>query len=95
MKDRKISPAEEGILAARRERLGTPRTIYEAMQQAFAIGPMSDLKKRIEASHRDFLAQKFTVANIRMAQWRDGSSTAMTPEDIIIKLFEELTTEYK
>lgn len=73
---------------------GTPKTLSGAI--ANAIGQKSDgtydvtLHKNIQNNVHDYLAQKFAKATLLMDMWRDGSSTKMTPEEILKQLWSEV-----
>lgn len=63
---------------------GTPKTLDEAILNAVIIGPMNQIQHRAYHVMRDFLAQKFGAAYLKLSHDPDALS-------VVEELFEELT----
>ncbi len=70
---------------------GSLKTLDSAIKNAICIGPLNEVKERSYIVIKDFMANKFQLAIFRMGQWRDGSSTRHSPEEILTELYESLT----
>lgn len=69
-------------------KVGTPKTLDEAVQRAICIGPMNEIKERSYHVLKDFMAQKFSIA---MAQ----AELAGEPTERLEALFKSLTERPK
>lgn len=73
---------------------GTPKSLSQAI--ANAIGQNNDgsydmrLHENIQNNLHDYMAQRFAKAILLMDMWRDGSSTKLTPEEILKQLWSEV-----
>jgi len=76
--------------------LGTPKSLQEAIENAMClVVPAGQFPQHCREQVRDFLSQRFSVAQMRMGQWRDGTSTRYSPEEILAELWKQITLEDK
>lgn len=74
---------------------GTPKTMTDAIANGIAsfdlnYQTMVPMTYHVQLHIRDFLAQKFNQAILEMDNWRDGSSTKLSPEEILKKLWDDV-----
>lgn len=66
------------------QKLGTPKTLQEAIDNGIMFGPLSGIRQNTFETVKDFLAQKFNVAMLK----------AGAPEDEALRqLFKAITGE--
>lgn len=74
---------------------GTPKNLLQLtiqiIREDICCGVFAEAPERMAARIKDYMAQKFSTAYLRMGAWRDGSSTRYTPEEILEILWEDLT----